>query len=377
MKVLMLQDTCNYAGTEAHILTLSDALSKVDGVDIELLAPVGSELEKRSQTMVHYCHVCRRSFIAFFFSTIALVRTVRPDIIHAHNGRMTLIAVLAAKLLGCKVVASQHFLEPAHVSSTGLSGKVKRALHQWVGRQLDFRICVSQAALTSMQKRRDIIAKTESAYSVIHNGIDISKVRRSVTKTSLEVRSELGIRSSSKLITCAARLEPEKNIEVLLDAFKIATDAGIDAHLVIAGDGSLRVPLEQRIIDRDLSHLVNLVGFRPDVHSIMQASDAFVLPAANEPFGLVLLEAMCLGTPSLAAQSGGPLEIIEDGLNGYLFMPNDAVNLAEHIVRVLTEPVQTRIVSDLGQESVLKKFSSSVMASATIRAYAATLGLGH
>ena len=377
MKVLMLQDTSNYAGTEAHILTLSDALSKVDKVEIELLAPRGSELEKRSQTMVLRCHVCRPSISAFFFSTIAIVGTTRPDIIHAHNGRMTLIAVLVAKLLGGKVVASQHFLEPAHVLSTGPLGKFKRALHQWVGRQLDFRICVSQAALTSMQKRRDIIAKTDSAYSVIHNGIDISKVRLSVTKTRLEVRSELGIPSSAKLIMSAARLEPEKSIDTLLDAFKIVTDAGINANLIITGDGSLQVPLQQRIIDLGLSHLVNLAGFRKDVHSIMHASDAFVLPSANEPFGLVLLEAMSLGVPTLAAQSGGPLEIIDDGSNGYLFRPNDAANLAERILHVLQEPLKTSDISQLGERSVREKFSSSVMASATIRAYAAPLGLGH
>lgn len=376
MKVLMLQDTRNYAGTESHILTLSDALSKVDGIDIDLLVPRGSELEKRSQSMVHQCHVCRLSLMAFFFSTLGIGRIVRPDILHAHNGRMTLVAVLAAKLLGCKVVASQHFLEPAHFSSTGLSGKVKRALHQWVGRQLDFRICVSQAALTSMQKRGDVIARFASDYSVIHNGIDVGKVLHNVTKTREEVRSDFGIPISSKLIMCAARLEPEKCVDTLLDAFKIVTNGGLDVHLIITGDGSLRGALQQRIVELGLTHVVNLAGFRPDVHSIMNASDAFVLPAANEPFGLVLLEAMSLGVPTLAARSGGPLEIIEDGSNGFLFRPNDEANLAEHILRVFNDPLQTRIVSDFGQASVREKFSSSVMASATIRAYAAAVGLG-
>ena len=377
MKVLMLQDTSNYAGTEAHILTLSDALSKFDDVDVDLLVPSGSELEKRSQSMCVRCHVCGSSIMAFFFSAIALVRRVRPDIIHAHNGRMTFIAVLAAKLLDCKVVASQHFLEPAHVAETGPLGKLKRALHQWVGRQLDFRICVSQSALTSMQKRRDTIAKRDSSYSVIHNGINISNVLLSVTKTRLDVRSEFGIPCSSKLIMCAARLEPEKNIDTLLDAFKLVTDAGLDIYLVITGDGSLKGALQQRIGELGLTHVVNLAGFRRDVHSIMNASDAFVLPAAHEPFGLVLLEAMSLGVPTLAAQSGGPLEIIDAGSTGHLFRPNDAANLAEHIIGVLNDPAQTIIMIDLAKGAVCERFSSNVMASATIRAYAATLGLGH
>jgi glycosyltransferase involved in cell wall biosynthesis len=371
----MLQDTSTYAGTEAHILTLAEALSKVNGVEVDLLVAKGSELEKRSQTLVCGCHVRRPSFIAFFLGALAIVMTTRPDIIHSHNGRMTLIAVLTAKLLGCKVVASQHFLEPAHVSSTGPLGKVKRVLHQWLGRQLDHRICVSQAALTSMRKRGDSIAKNDFNCTVIHNGIDICKVLRGVTKTREEVRSELGIPSSSKLVTCSARLEPEKNIDKLVNAFKLVIDAGIDAHLIITGVGSLQAPMEQRIIDLQLCHVINLVGFRTDIHNIMAASDAFVLPAANEPFGLVLLEAMSLGIPTLAAQSGGPLEIIDDGYNGYLFRPNDTANLAEQIIHMLKEPAQAKTVSDIGMQSVRNKFSSKDMAIKTARTYCAAVSM--
>ncbi len=377
VKVLILQDTSNYAGTESHILTLSNALSYLDGVEIELLVPRGSELEKRSQRLGLKVHVSRPSLIAFLFRSIATVRAIQPDIIHTHNGRMSLIAVLVAKLMKCKVVSSQHFLEPAHVSLAGPLGMIKRVLHQWLGRQLDFRICVSQAALRSMHLRRDAMAKSDSAYAVIHNGIEIDKVRRSVTKNRIEVRSEFGIPSSSKLLSCAARLEPEKNIDTLLDAFKIITDAGINAYLIVTGDGSLQIPLQHRINDLDLSHLVILAGFRSDVHSIIQASDAFVLPAANEPFGLVLLEAMSLGVPTVAAQSGGPLEIIDNESSGYLFLPNDASNLAERIIRIFQDPAQSRIVSDGGMESVRERFSSDVMASATKHAYDATLGLLH
>jgi len=376
MKVLMLQDTRNYAGTEAHILTLATELSHSGSISVELLVPKGSELEQRGQANGVRCHVCNQNFIAFFLSAISVVRNSRPKVIHAHNGRTALISVLVSKILGCKVVATQHFLEPAHVSSTGILGKVKRVLHQWVGRQLDHRICVSNAALVSMQKRGDTIAKRAESYTVIHNGIDIERVLASVTKIREEVRTDFRIPVSSKLVTCAARLEAEKNIDVLIDAFKIVVEQVTNATLIIMGEGSQRIDLQQRITDLRLTDKVILAGFRSDVHSIIAASDVFVLPAANEPFGLVLLEAMSLGVPTIAASSGGPLEIIDDGVTGFLFRPNNPESLSKQLLHVLNDTDDCGTLRRRGKQVVTDEFSSSTMAKATSVTYSAVIAEG-
>jgi glycosyltransferase involved in cell wall biosynthesis len=376
MKVLMLQDTKNYAGTEAHILNLSTALSDMCSVNVELLVARGSELEQRGQANGTRCHVCNQNSIAFFLSTISVVRNTRPDIIHAHNGRTALISVLVSKLLGCKVVATQHFLEPAHVSSTGVLGKAKRVLHQWVGRQLDHRICVSNAAFVSMQHRGDIIAKHAESYTVIHNGIDVKNVLSGVTKMRDDVRTEFRIPVSSKLVTCAARLEAEKNIDVLIQAFKTIVDAGTDATLIVMGEGSQRMDLQQYVNELRLTESVTLAGFRSDVHSIIAASDVFVLPAANEPFGLVLLESMYLGVPTIAASSGGPLEIIDDGVSGFLFRPNNADNLSKQLMHVLNDTDDCGTVRICGKQVVMNEFSSSAMANATSVTYSTVIAEG-
>jgi glycosyltransferase involved in cell wall biosynthesis len=376
MKVLMLQDTKNYAGTEAHILTLSTALSDLGSINVELLVPKGSELEQRGQGNGIRCHVCNQNALAFFLSVISVVRNTRPKIIHAHNGRTAIISVLVSKILRCKVVATQHFLEPAHVSSTGILGKVKRVLHQWVGRQLDHRICVSNAALLCMQHRDDTIAKRAENCSVIHNGIDVKNVSSGVTKMRDEVRTEFRLSNVSKLVTCAARLEVEKNIDVLIDAFKIVVEQETNATLIIMGEGSQRMDLQQRITELQLSDNVVLAGFRPDVYSIIAASDAFVLPAANEPFGLVLLEAMSLGVPTIAASSGGPLEIIDDGVTGFLFRPNNAENLSKHLMHVLNDTDDCGTLRLCCKQVVMNQFSSSTMATATSVTYSAMIAEG-
>ena len=376
MKVLILQDTKNYAGTEAHILTLSSALSDLGSINVELLVPKSSELEQRGQANGIKCHVCNQNALAFFCRTILVVMKTRPDIVHAHNGRTALISVAVSKLLRCKVVATQHFLEPAHISSTGILGKVKRGLHQWVGRQLDHRICVSKAAFVSMQNRRDIIAKCAESYTVIHNGIDIERILVSVTKSREDVRADFRIGASSKVVTCAARLETEKNIDVLIDAFKIVVEQVTNVTLIIMGEGSQRIHLQQRITDLRLTDKVILAGFRSDVHSTIAASDVFVLPAANEPFGLVLLEAMSLGVPTIAAESGGPLEIINDGVTGYLFSPHDVESLSMQLLSVLNDASHCETIRGSTKQVLIDNFSSSSMAHATGRTYFSVIGEG-
>jgi glycosyltransferase involved in cell wall biosynthesis len=371
MKVLMLQDTKNYAGTEAHILALATALSDLGTINVDLLVPKGSELEERGQANGIRCHVCDQNSIAFFLSAITVVMKTRPDLLHAHNGRTALISVAVSKLLGCKVVATQHFLEPAHVSSTGILGKVKRVLHQWVGLQLDHRICVSNAALVCMQHRGDTIAKRDESYTVVHNGIDVKNVLSGVTKLRGEVRTEFRLPVSSKLVTCAARLEAEKNIVVLIDAFKIVVEQGTNATLIIMGEGCQRMDLQKRINALGLTDNIVLAGFRTDVHSIVAASDAFVLPNANESFGLVLLEAMSLEVPTIAACSGGPIEIIDDGVTGFLFSPNDAENLSKQLLLVLRDAADYGTLRIRGKQAVDDKFSSSTMANATSVVYSA------
>ena len=364
----MLQDTHNFAGTEAHILTLAKALVEHGGVSVDLLVPEASELEMRGKSLGLECYTSHQGFLSYLISAIKVVRTYKADIVHAHNGRTTLVGVIVSRLTGCKVVATQHFLEPAHVASGGLLSNMKRTVHQWIGGQIDYRICVSQAALNSMQARGDVIANRDSNVAVIHNGIDTDSVRANVTKSRIEIFTEFGITESTALVSCAARLEPEKDISVLLEAFNVLLDSGIVATLVIAGDGSQKSRLLAQIEKSALTGKVILAGFRTDVHSIIAASDVFVLPSSNESFGLVLLEAMSLGVPVIAANAGGPLEIITNQSIGYLFESGSYSDLAEKLVGLLTSTK----TSSHGCDKTLPVnalFSAVGMASSTVAVY--------
>ena len=115
---------------------------------------------------------------------------------------------------------------------------------------------------------------------------------------------------------------------------------------------------------------ITLLGFRSDVSALMSACDIFVLPAPAEPFGLVLIEAMALGKPVIAAAAGGPLEIVADGETGLLFEPGNAESLSSAIRRLLADPDLRRRMGIAGRKRYAQKFTARRMAENMQQVYA-------
>ena len=117
-----------------------------------------------------------------------------------------------------------------------------------------------------------------------------------------------------------------------------------------------------------------LLGFRSDVSALMAACDIIVLPAPAEPFGLVLIEAMALGKPVIAAAAGGPLEIVADGETGLLFEPGNAGSLAGAMRRLLADPDLRRRMGIAGRRRYAQKFTARRMAEKMQEVYRGVTG---
>lgn len=103
---------------------------------------------------------------------------------------------------------------------------------------------------------------------------------------------------------------------------------------------------------------VIMPGFIEDIRPYMWASDIFVLPSKKpEPFGVVLIEAMASGLASIATRSGGPMDIIEDGVNGYLVEIDSYNAISEKINLLLKEDDIKNRIENKGIETVSKKFN--------------------
>jgi len=113
-------------------------------------------------------------------------------------------------------------------------------------------------------------------------------------------------------IVALGRFVAKKGFDTLLEAFARLRAAGVEATLEIGGDGPERARLERDIARHGLAAAVRLRGWIDDVPTFLDGASLFVLPSRDEPFGIVLLEAMARGVPIVATRTQGPLEILGD-----------------------------------------------------------------
>jgi glycosyltransferase involved in cell wall biosynthesis len=247
-------------------------------------------------------------------------------VLHAHELRSpTLTAVVAKLVLRRPVVA--------HVLRGGLLGDIPvlqaapmGRLRLWLFiRFVDVFVAISQ------QTRLELLGAgiPEKRITLIRYGVDVDRFRPVEPAQRERCRAELGL-TDWCVVLVVARLEPEKGIDTLLDAWPQVKAAVPRALLLIAGDGSQRA----RLSDQAASLAdVRFLGLVREPLPYLQAADCYTLPSLTEGMPISLLEAMAVGVPCVATAIGGTSEALAD--LGALVPPGDEAQLAAAIVDVL------------------------------------------
>ena len=146
----------------------------------------------------------------------------------------------------------------------------------------------------------------------------------------------------------------------MIDAIEKLIHQGIDARALIVGHAmsdeygsALRNDVERR----GLADRIIFTGFTREAQTIMQLCDVMVLATQNETFGLVLIEAMMCGVCVAASDSGGPLEIIDNGVNGVLFKTFDPQDLVEKLLGLQDDTLREHL-GEMGKKKALERFES-------------------
>lgn len=149
-------------------------------------------------------------------------------------------------------------------------------------------------------------------------------------------------------IVTAARLEAEKNIPLLIDAFAPIARVDPRARLRVFGGGKLRQQLQDRIDAAGLTQSVRLEGHASDVHQRMSRASMFVMSSNFEGMPNALLEAMSMGMPVISVDCpiGGPRMLIDDGVNGVLVPVGDVTALSRQMQRLLDDPEGARALGE-------------------------------
>ncbi|HZT41008.1 MAG TPA: glycosyltransferase family 4 protein [Chthonomonadaceae bacterium] len=178
---------------------------------------------------------------------------------------------------------------------------------------------------------------------VVYPGVELDRFDPSSLPSPAEARRQLGLPSTGPIVGIVGRLQRWKGIHVLIEAMPAVLQQYPDAHCVVVGgahdlEADYPAYLEERIAGLRLSDRVLLAGLQRNVQAWMQAMDVIVHASKNEPFGIVVLEAMALGKPVIAGDSGGPTEIITPNVNGMLTPYDDSQALARAILCYLDAP---------------------------------------
>ena len=272
-----------------------------------------------------------------FLGAFRISRYIRQNgirILHTFQPNANVLGSLVARLSGIPVVISRR-----NLGDFGGLGSPRLAwLQKYVTNRLSSRVLVNSRAV-----RNSSIAGEgfpEEKVVLIYNGLDTE--RFSPVPDSLSFRKSLGIPEGAFVFGIASGFRPVKGVDVVIRSFSRAASSCPDAILVIAGDGPERRDLELLVRSLGLDSQVRFLGVRADMESVYPAFDVFVLCSHSEGFSNAILEAMGMGLPVIASRVGGNVEMVEDGVRGYLVEPGDEVGLSDRMLRLFSSPESAR-----------------------------------
>jgi len=266
------------------------------------------------------------------------------DLIHVHWTKDLPIAVMA-KILSKRKPA---IVQTRHMRMTRFKEDM---YHRFLYKNIDLIIAITQQVQKQLKKfiPNDIRPKVELLYS----GAEIPTQLGIEEKRSQRRRWGLG---DAFTVGIVGRIEKTKGQHLVLGAVKQLSDEGVDAKALIVGHAMDEGYFTQ--LKEQYASVGVFTGFTKEAQSMMQLCDVVVLATDNETFGLVLVEAMMSGVCVVASDSGGPLEIIDDGITGLLFKTSNQNDLAD-ILGVLAHHPHRRIVfSTAAKHKAMESFEA-------------------
>ncbi len=167
---------------------------------------------------------------------------------------------------------------------------------------------------------------------VVYNFIDLDRFKRS-EKT--ELRKSF-VKNGERIVVHTSNFRKVKRIEDVIHTFQIV-QREINSKLLLIGDGPERHGAEELCRQLGICGKIIFLGKQDAVEDILSIGDLFLLPSAQESFGLAALEAMACGVPVIASKVGGLPEVVDEGQNGYLCDIGDVQTMAERALEILTD----------------------------------------
>lgn len=260
------------------------------------------------------------------------------DVLHAHSpASMGLLAYLTASTKRLPLIYTYHtsITDYTHyIKFVGGTSLIKRAAGWFSKASTDLG---DQVIVPSPKFYRLLLnQKVKQPITVIPNGIDLSMFK--AVKNPGALRNRLGLSSDMPILLTVGRMDPEKRLEFIVEAFDQISDRVPNAHLVFAGDGSARKSVEAKVNSiraKDRVHFLGMVK-RTDLPDILHDATVFLSASTTEVHPISVIEAIASGLPFVAVRDEAFEGMLEDGLNGYE-VPLDVKTYADVLADLLPD----------------------------------------
>jgi 1,2-diacylglycerol 3-alpha-glucosyltransferase len=282
------------------------------------------------------------------------------------------LAFLAARAKHTPLVYTYHTAITDYVHYLMFAGNTRpaRKAARWFSTKT---ANLSDRVITPSAKIRDLLIKEHVTRPIhtIPNGIDLKAFHDSAPSNACH--QQLGLGPEARLLLSVGRLAPEKNLDLLLDAFAHLAVRLPDAHLVFAGDGSSRAGLEKQAAGCGYSERIHFLGMvdQASLPGLLHEADLFLSASTTETQCIAMVEAIAAGLPVVALWDEAFNGMLVEGLNG-LCAPRDPAAFADAVCTLLADPERLRA---FGRKSVelSRKFSIEAQTAALVDLYRETI----
>ncbi len=253
-----------------------------------------------------------------------------------------------------RIFVAAHGRELLLMPLEGVPGKLYDVIRNFSLHRADGLLPVSRYTSSLLQE----LGVSSDRITVLHNGTDPQRFH---PEDGRNVRSALGLEERKILLT-VGRLVPRKGIDTVLRALPYVAREIPEVHYLICGNGPDRDRLEGLARDLCVTERIRFLGevVHDDLPRYYSACDVFVMPSREtrpyvEGFGIVFLEANACGKPVVGAHSGGIPDAVRDGETGLLVEPDNEVELADALIRLLRDPALAVRLGENGRRRVLEE----------------------
>ncbi|MCK4823708.1 glycosyltransferase family 4 protein, partial [bacterium] len=332
MSTFYLSKYLSQRGNEVHVaITMRGKnrpiMEKMDGVNIHRFSPIKIKGTKSIQRL---------------FRLYQLACSIDPDIMQGQAISCGMFAALIGRVLKKPSITYIQGYDLYHASALQKLTEVRIAL-KYSKAILAVSEDLKEKAVNIFQ-RPDIVVMPHGLENEKGIEIDLNNIRQ-----------ESGFLSQNRIILYVGQLNERKGLPYLIKAMKIVHQKIKNARLVIIGQGSEEKPLRELVGQKRLREVVQFLGVREHraVLAYMSLADIFVLPSLEEPFGIVLVEAMSQGLPIVATRVQGIPSIVKNGINGFLVPSGNGRLLAEKIIFLIEH---SNVAREMGERNKKDSF---------------------